>query len=266
MPAPTSALAPGAMTITSEDQTPQDAEAQDALKRRGQIPRHVAIIMDGNGRWAKAQGKVRAVGHKEGVESVRDITEACAQIGVEHLTLYTFSTENWGRPRAEVNALMSLLVRSLDKETRTLHDNDIRLSAIGDLSALPPKGRQRLQNAMDLTAENQRMTLHLALSYSGRWEIVEAARRLAREAVAGEIDPDAITADDFAARLTTAPAPDPDLLIRTGGDLRVSNFLLWQIAYAEIYVTEAYWPAFRRDALYGALEAFQDRDRRFGKV
>jgi undecaprenyl diphosphate synthase len=268
------ALDSGAMTITSEAQTPQDAAAQDALKQRGQIPEHVAIIMDGNGRWAKSQGKVRAVGHREGVESVRDITEACAQMGVRHLTLYTFSTENWGRPRAEVTALMNLLVRSLDKETRTLHDNDIRLAAIGDLSALPEKGRRRLQNAMDLTAGNQRMTLHLALSYSGRWEIVEAARRLAREAQSGLIDPDAITPEDFAARLTTGSVagvvpggvPDPDLLIRTGGDLRVSNFLLWQIAYAEIYVTEAYWPAFRREALYDALAAFQDRERRFGKV
>ncbi|GIV57219.1 MAG: isoprenyl transferase [Rhodothermaceae bacterium] len=243
-----------------------DRAVQAALKRRGVMPRHIAIIMDGNGRWARARGQARYVGHYEGVESVREVTEACAELGVEYLTLYTFSTENWQRPRKEVNALMQLLIRTLRREKKTLQKNDVRLKALGDLSMLPEACRRELEEAMAETAGNRRMTLLLALSYSGRWELREAVRTLARRVAAGELDPDAIDEATIAAALGTAGMPDPDLLIRTGGELRVSNFLLWQIAYAEFYVTEVLWPDFRRAQLYEAIRAFQDRDRRFGRV
>jgi len=252
--------------LTSEAQTAEDAAAQAALRRRGPIPTHVACIMDGNGRWAKARGKRRAWGHREGVESVRDVTEACAQLGVGHLTLYTFSTENWARPPAEVSALMELLVRTVRREAGRLDRNDIRLQALGDLSRLPDRCRRELEEAIALTADNRRMTLNLALSYSGRWEITRAVRRLAAAARDGQLDPDALTEADFAAALDTAALPDPDLLVRTGGEMRVSNFLLWQIAYTELYVTETLWPDFRRAALYEAVRDYQDRDRRFGRV
>ncbi len=252
--------------LAKKAQTVEDAELQAALKARGEIPVHIACIMDGNGRWAKAQGKRRVSGHREGVESVRDITEACAQLGVKHLTLYTFSTENWNRPASEVSALMELLVRTLRREADRLNANDIRLRTIGDLDRLPDRGQREMAEARELTAKNERMTLNLALSYSGRWEIARAARRLAQEAVAGEIEPGDVTEELVAARLDTAAFPDPDLLIRTGGEHRISNFLLWQIAYAELYFTELFWPAFRRDALYGAIRDYQDRDRRFGRV
>lgn len=222
--------------------------------------------MDGNGRWARARGKHRATGHREGVESVRDVTEACAQLGVGHLTLYTFSTENWQRPPAEVGALMELLVRTIRREAERLDRNDIRLGAIGDLSRLPPRARRELDEAIALTAGNRRMTLNLALSYSGRWELTRALRRLAADARDGRLDPEAITEHTIAAALDTAALPDPDLLIRTGGELRVSNFLLWQIAYTELYLTEKLWPDFRRAALYDAVKSYQDRDRRFGRV
>lgn len=222
--------------------------------------------MDGNGRWAKAKGLPRVAGHREGVMSVRDITEACAELGVEHLTLYTFSTENWQRPRAEVSALMELLVRTLHKEVERLQKNQIRLTTIGDLERLPVRCADELREAEELTSENTRMTLNLALSYSGRWEITEAARKLAQLVQEGRLDPRAITEDDVARHLDTNKLPDPDLLIRTGGDFRISNFLLWQLAYTEIYVTDRYWPAFRRDALYEAIEDFQHRERRFGRV
>ncbi|MEM8598574.1 MAG: isoprenyl transferase [Bacteroidota bacterium] len=252
--------------LTKTKQTDADRVAQDALKVRGVIPTHIACIMDGNGRWAQAQGQPRVVGHKHGVTSVRDITEACAQLGVKHLTLYTFSTENWHRPADEVSALMTLLVRTLRGEIKRLDENGIRLRAFGDLSRLPGKGRREMEEGMERTAANTRMSLNLALSYSGRWELVEAARALAREAAAGHLDPEAITEASIEGHLATVGLPDPDLLIRTGGDLRVSNFLLWQIAYTEIVVTERFWPAFRREALYEAIRAFQDRERRFGRV
>ncbi|MEM9996316.1 MAG: isoprenyl transferase [Bacteroidota bacterium] len=252
--------------LTKTKQTDADRAAQAALKARGPLPAHVACIMDGNGRWAQAQGQPRVVGHRHGVTSVRDITEACAQLGVQHLTLYTFSTENWHRPAEEVTALMSLLVRTLRGEIKRLDANGIRLRAFGDLSRLPGKGRQEMEEGMARTAGNTRMTLNLALSYSGRWELVEAARALAREAAAGRLDPEAIDEAAIERHLATDGLPDPDLLIRTGGDLRVSNFLLWQIAYTEIIVTERFWPAFRRAALYEALREFQDRERRFGRV
>ena len=255
-----------ALTITGKTQTAEDAARQEALCRSGPIPRHIAAIMDGNGRWAKERGEPRVVGHYEGVESVRDITEACAQIGVKYLTLYTFSVENWQRPAGEVNALMTLLLRTIRRERKTLNDNNIRLQAIGDLSKLPRKARSELQDALDATAGNTRMTLVLALSYSGRWELVEMVRTLARRAQQGDLNPDAIDETLVAQTLDSAGIPDPDLLIRTGGEYRVSNFLLWQLAYTEMVITDLYWPAFRRAQLYEAIEAFQRRDRRFGRV
>ncbi|GAB5535628.1 MAG: isoprenyl transferase [Rubricoccaceae bacterium] len=255
-----------AINLTGTAQTDADQATQDALKARGPIPEHIACIMDGNGRWAKQQGKSRVSGHREGVESVRDITEACAQIGVKHLTLYTFSTENWHRPAAEVKALMELLVRTIRKQAERLNKNGIRLHAIGDLTRLPPRGQRELAEALELTAGNTRMTLTLALSYGSRWEITEAVRQLARDVQSGQLDPEAIDEARVSAALQTAGTPDPDLLVRTAGELRVSNFLLWQIAYTELYVTEAFWPAFRREALYEAVRSFQDRDRKFGRV
>ncbi|MDT0631591.1 isoprenyl transferase [Rubrivirga sp. S365] len=258
--------APPAVALTGVTQTESDRAAQAALQARGPIPAHVACIMDGNGRWAKAQGKRRVTGHREGVVSVRDVTEAAAQIGVGYLTLYTFSTENWGRPAAEVSALMELLVRTVRKEAEKLHENGIRLHAIGDLGRLPDRGQRELREACELTAANERMTLTLALSYGARWEIARAARQIAEEAAAGRLDPAAVTEETVEAHLATRGLPDPDLLVRTAGEFRVSNFLLWQIAYAELYVTERPWPAFRRDALYDAVRSYQDRDRRFGGV
>lgn len=254
------------LTITGKTQTAEDAAQQEKLLQCGALPRHIAIIMDGNGRWAKARGQSRVVGHHEGVVSVRDITEACAQLGVEYLTLYTFSTENWHRPPREVNALMKLLIHTIRRERKTLDDNNIRLQAIGDLDKLPNKARAELQEALDATADNTRMTLVLALSYSGRWEITEAVRMLARRVQQGDLDPDAIDETVVAQALNTAALPDPDLLIRTGGEYRVSNFLLWQLAYTEMFITEDFWPAFRRDQLYEAIRAFQNRERRFGRV
>ena len=252
--------------LTGDAQTAGDQTTQAALQARGAIPRHVACIMDGNGRWAKARGKSRVAGHREGVRSVRDVTEACAQLGVDYLTLYTFSTENWDRPKAEVTALMELLVRTLRKEAEKLHENGIRLHAIGDLDRLPARGRRELDESMALTAGNGRMTLTLALSYGARWEITEAVRRLAARAAAGGLDPAAIDEATVSAELLTAGMPDPDLLIRTAGEMRVSNFLLWQIAYSELVVTQTPWPDFRRAALYDAVRSYQDRDRRFGRV
>ena len=254
------------LTITGEAQTPEDAAAQEALRQHGEIPRHIAIIMDGNGRWAVERGHSRVVGHHEGVVSVRDITEACAQLGVQHLTLYTFSTENWHRPDVEVNALMELLVYTIRREKETLLSNDICLHAIGDLAQLPRRCREELEETMSATAKGTRMTLHLALSYSGRWELAAAARKLARCVQQGDLDPDTIDETTLADCLTTGGLPDPELLIRTGGEHRVSNFLLWQLAYSELYFTEAFWPAFRRSQLYEAIRDFQRRERRFGRV
>ncbi len=254
------------LTITGNAQTNDDAAAQASLMQRGTIPPHVAVIMDGNGRWAKRRGQARVVGHHEGVESVRDITEACAQLGVEFLTLYTFSTENWDRPRLEVNALMKLLIHTIRRERKTLNENGIRLRAIGDLPKLPRACRRELEETIDVTHNNTRMTLTLALSYSGRWELVRAMRDLAEQVQRGELPPEAITEEAITDALSTSYLPDPDLLIRTGGEFRVSNFLLWQMAYTELYVTDEYWPAFRRKRLYEAIRDFQGRDRRYGKV
>ena len=254
------------ISLTEPGIETDDSSLQQALKANGSIPRHVAIIMDGNGRWAKQQGKTRVAGHYEGVESVRDISEACAEIGVDYLTLYTFSTENWNRPAREVNALMKLLIHTIRKERKTLVRNQIRLEAIGALDKLPKPCLHELNETMEYTSHLDRMTLVLALSYSGRWDLQQATQEIARKVQQGELDPDEITEDTIQYHLSTADYPDPELMIRTGGEMRVSNFLLWQMSYSEMYLTERYWPEFRRPHLYKAIEAFQNRDRRFGRV
>lgn len=228
------------------------------------LPRHVAIIMDGNGRWARARGLDRSEGHVEGVNTVRKITEAASEIGIKYLTLYTFSTENWNRPQEEVDALMNLIVIAIERETADLIKNNVRLTMIGDFGRMPDFARRRLSKCMDDTAHCTGLTLVLALSYSSRWEITEAVRNIAAKVQAGSLDPDDITDDTISRNLSTADMPDPDLLIRTGGDFRVSNFLLWQIAYSEIYVTSTYWPDFTKDDFLDALGQFQSRERRFG--
>lgn len=230
------------------------------------LPQHIAVIMDGNGRWAKQQGKNRVFGHGEGVKSVKRITEACAKLGIKYLTLYTFSTENWARPPLEVTALMELLVTTVRREVRELNAQNIRLNAIGNLNMLPARTRDELLSGMEQTAQNTRMTLTLALSYSARWEIVEAARNIAADAAAGKILLDDIDEKCFGQYLSTYNMPDPELLIRTSGEVRISNFLLWQIAYSELYFTDKLWPEFDEEELYKAIVSYQQRDRRFGKV
>ena len=222
--------------------------------------------MDGNGRWAKQRGKNRVDGHKHGVHAVRDITEACAELGVEYLTLYTFSTENWNRPALEVNALMHLLIRALRKEAATFHKNNIRLRAIGDLSELPKACQKELEEVMLETASYTRMTLTLALSYSGRWELVEAMKSIAKKVIDGVESLDSITDETISKALNGSFLPDPDLLIRTGGEQRISNFLLWQVAYSELHFSPVYWPDYRRNHLVDAILDFQERERRFGRV
>lgn len=254
------------LTLTKQVQTKDDKDKQSLLANAGEIPEHIAIIMDGNGRWAKKKGSIRLHGHKVGVDSVRDITEACAQLGVKYLTLYAFSTENWGRPTAEVRGLMRLLVSSLRKEADKLHENNIRLVTIGQMDRFPEDCQDELQEAIDLTAGNTRLQLCLALSYSGRWDITEAVKKIARHVKEGRLDPELINDQMITDHLSTANVPDPDLIIRTSGEYRISNFLLWQLAYSELYITERYWPDFRRDQLYEAIKSFQKRDRRFGKI
>lgn len=241
-----------------------DIAFQQALSAGGSIPTHIAIIMDGNGRWAKKQGNLRTFGHKAGVDSVRDITEACAQLGVKYLTLYAFSTENWKRPKTEVLALMEILIHSLRKEAPYLNKNNIKLEAIGQIERFPKRCINELDEAKKLTANNSRLQLTLALSYSGRWDITEALKSIARDVAAGKIAPDDISDETVTQHLSTAGIPDPDLIIRTSGEFRISNFLLWQLAYSELYITQTYWPDFRRTELYEAIQSFQKRDRRFG--
>jgi undecaprenyl diphosphate synthase len=228
------------------------------------IPVHVAIIMDGNGRWAKKRGFVRTLGHEKGVDAVRETVEAATELGIGYITLYAFSTENWNRPKYEIDALMKLLVKSVNKERKTFMDNNIRLMAIGDLRNLPPKSYTELMKAIDDTSVNTGMRLVLALSYSSRWEIVEAARTLAKKVSEGLLKADEINQDSFTQLLSTASIPDPELLIRTSGEYRVSNFLLWQIAYSELYFTSTLWPDFSREEFYKALIDYQSRERRFG--
>lgn len=230
------------------------------------LPRHIAVIMDGNGRWAKQHGKPRVFGHRNGVVAVRETTEAAAELGIQYLTLYAFSTENWNRPKTEVGALMRLLVEMLHKEVKTLNKNNIRLKAIGDWSQLPEPTYRALQEGIEATRNNTHMTLTLALNYSARWELTQAARTLAARALTGELRPDAIDEQAVAAALSTHDMPDPELLIRTSGEHRISNFLLWQIAYAELYFTPVLWPDFRKQHLYEAILDFQNRERRFGKI
>lgn len=230
------------------------------------LPSHIAIIMDGNGRWAKLRGKHRVFGHEQGVVSVRETAEAAAEVGIKYLTLYAFSTENWKRPATEVEALMELLVQTIHQETKTLNDNDIRLRAIGDLNALDARCRDALIQAIENTASNKRMDLVLALSYSGRWEITEVVKNIAIQVKKGNINPKEIDQKLISNFLTTAGIPDPELLIRTSGEFRVSNFLLWQLAYTEMYFTSKLWPDFRKEDLFEAIINYQQRERRFGKV
>jgi undecaprenyl diphosphate synthase len=230
------------------------------------LPQHIAVIMDGNGRWARRQGAKRIFGHRNAIEAVRQTAEASAELGIKYLTLYAFSTENWKRPKAEISGLMELLVSTIKKETSTLTKNNIRLSSIGDIAALPKSCQRELQESKDLTKDNDGLNLILALSYSGRWEIVEAVKDLLKDVKKGILDTDDITNDIFSDYLCTKNIPDPELLIRTSGELRISNFLLWQIAYSELYITDILWPDFRKENLYEAIVAYQKRERRFGKV
>jgi undecaprenyl diphosphate synthase len=244
--------------------SPADKKVQDALKSSGEIPKHVAIIMDGNGRWAEERSRPRTFGHREGVHSVRDIVEASGQLGIKYLTLYTFSTENWRRPKTEVAILMRLLIKSLRDETDKLHENNVRLMAVGDMSSLPKQVLHELNEAIEKTRNNKLMTLVLALSYSGRWDILNAVKKIASEYKKGDINLSNINEKIFSDNLVTDGIPDPDLLIRTGGDFRISNFLLWESAYTELYFDRTFWPEFRRKQLYDAIREFQHRERRFG--
>ncbi len=243
--------------------------SDDLLKNKidlNKLPKHIATIMDGNGRWAKSQGHMRVFGHKSGVKSVREITEGCAELGVEYLTLYAFSTENWARPKFEVNALMTLLVDTIGKEMKTLQDNNIKLNAIGNLEKLPKKTYNALIKGIDDTKNNGRMTLTLALNYSSRWELTQTMQKIAEKVKIGEIEPKDINADIIQNHLATHNIPDPELMIRTSGELRISNYLLWQLAYAELYFTDVLWPDFRKPDLYTAILNFQNRERRYGKT
>jgi undecaprenyl diphosphate synthase len=232
----------------------------------GKIPRHIAIIMDGNGRWARRQSLPRVAGHQEGINSVREVVEACGQLGVAYLTMYTFSKENWNRPKREVAALMRLLLRTIRAEVNELDKNNVRLGVIGNLNDLPLAARKGMQGAIARLKGNTGLYLNLALSYSSRREITDCVRKLCERVAHGEMRPDDISEDIISGHLYTADIPDPDLLIRTSGELRISNFLLWQLAYTEIYVTDVLWPDFREQELHKAIAAFQSRERRFGKV
>ncbi|MFN8282926.1 MAG: isoprenyl transferase [Chitinophagales bacterium] len=228
------------------------------------LPEHIAIIMDGNGRWAKAQGKHRIFGHKNGVKAVREVTEGCAELGVKYLTLYAFSTENWNRPKTEVSALMQLLFLTIGKEIKTLQKNNIRLNAIGHIHNLPESNQKALKEVIEATKNNTRMTLTLALSYGSKEEITEAAKTLAQQYKAGKISLEDINAENISQQLYTKGIPDPELMIRTSGEHRISNFLLWQLAYSELYFTEKFWPEFNRNDLFKAIYDYQNRERRFG--
>jgi undecaprenyl diphosphate synthase len=234
--------------------------------KKNHLPRHVAVIMDGNGRWAELHGNERIQGHKHGVEAVRSVVEGAGEAGIDFLTLYAFSTENWDRPKAEVNALMSLLVDAIIKETDNLNEKNVRMLAIGDLASLPSEAQSELQGAIQRTSSNTGLTLVLALSYSGRWEILEAIRTIIQDIRNKRITDNQINDTFFENYLSTAGIPDPELLIRTSGEFRISNFLLWQIAYTEFYFTDILWPDFRKEDLFDAIIDFQHRERRFGKT
>lgn len=239
---------------------------EQIIRANGKIPQHIAIIMDGNGRWAKQRSRDRVDGHREGINSVREVVRACGELGVKYLTLYTFSTENWNRPKGEVSALMALLLKTIREEVDDLQRNNVRLMTIGRLKDLPMLARLGMEQAIELLRHNTGLTLVLALSYSSRREIADAMRAIARKIKTGELAEEDINEALISSHLDTAAIPDPDLLVRTSGELRVSNFLLWQLAYTEIYVTNVLWPDFRRTALYEAVLAFQKRERRFGMV
>ena len=230
------------------------------------LPGHIAIIMDGNGRWAKQRGLPRITGHSEGINSVREITRVCGEIGIKHLTLYTFSQENWSRPAAEVSALMKLLLKTIRKEVENLHEKNVRLTAIGSVSDLPDDARRGIEDGIALTMDNSGLNLNLALSYGGRQELMIAMKKIGERMKNGNIDSEEIDEDLVSSMLQTSEIPDPDLLIRTGGEYRISNFLLWQIAYTELFVSSKYWPEFREDDLLEAINIYQDRERRYGKV
>ncbi len=236
---------------------------KDKLNKE-QLPRHVAIIMDGNGRWAKRKGAVRIFGHQHGVKPIHDIVEASGDLGIEYLSLYAFSAENWGRPKDEIKALMGLLVTTIKKEAKKLHKNNVRIISIGDLEKLPSLAHKELLNLIDQTKNNSGLVLNLALSYSSRGEIISAARKLGQDVKAGLLDPNDIDPERFESYLDTAGMPDPELLIRTSGEYRISNFLLYQIAYSELYFSEVLWPDFCKEDFYEALIDFQNRERRFG--
>jgi len=233
----------------------------------GNLPAHIAVIMDGNGRWAKQQGAMRIFGHHHGVKSVRDTVEGCVELGVKYLTLYTFSTENWNRPKLEVDGIMQLLVKTIAEEVPELHKNNVRVKTIGNLDSLPASASKKMLDAVELTKNNTGLTLILALSYSGKWEIVQATKRIAAKIKTGEISVEDISENVFSQYLATEDAPDVDLMIRTGGDHRISNYLLWQLAYAELYfIDDLFWPEFRKNHLFEAVALYQNRERRFGKT
>ena len=241
-------------------------DVEDSIIDKNNIPKHIAIIMDGNGRWAKVHSLPRIAGHKEGIVSVRAITKICGDIGVKHLSLYTFSSENWRRPKNEVKALMRLLLLTIRREIKDLNKNNVRLTTIGNIGDLPDDARKGMEEGLKITENNSGLNLILALSYGGRQEILKMVQSIARKALNGEIEPEKISEDNIVNELDTAKIPDPELLIRTGGELRISNFLLWQIAYSEIYVTDIYWPEFREKELLDAVAEFQARERRFGHI
>ncbi|MFN7954640.1 MAG: isoprenyl transferase [bacterium] len=266
------------MTFEPRDAVQRSAPTDDSAAERAQIerfraelagaalPRHVAVIMDGNGRWAERRGQTRVLGHRRGAAAVRQVIRTSSRLGIEVLTLYAFSRENWSRPPDEVRALMSLIRRYVRNEVEEIHEQRVRFNVIGRFEELPAEVRRDLGRAMDKTRDNDGMLLNVALSYSGRVDILDACRRLATRVAAGTLSAEALTADDLGAELSTAGMPDPDLLIRTGGDLRVSNFLLWQIAYAELYFTDVLWPDFSNQHLFDAIGAYAGRERRFGKT
>ncbi len=250
----------------TKQQSEDDKQIQSQLNSLGKLPKHIAMIMDGNGRWAVEKGLSRTEGHREGIESVRDIVKASSQMGIEYLTLYAFSIENWKRPASEVSVLMKLLEFFLKAELNDLHNNNVRVFTIGKTNSLPKTIQKLLFDSMEKTKENTGLTLTLALSYSGRWDIVRAVQMIALDVRRGKVSPEDLSDELFASYLQTSKLPDPDLLIRTSGEMRLSNFLLWELAYSEIYITDKFWPEFRRKDLYEALYDYFKRERRFGKT
>jgi len=252
--------------VALEKATGHDRKLQDRLLGSGDVPGHIAIIMDGNGRWAQKRGLPRIAGHHEGVNSVRDIVEACGQLGVKYLTVYAFSTENWKRPQEEVSLLMRLLLKALRDEKDRLHQNEVKLKVVGDIAALPQDIQDELLDGIEKMKDNKGLTLILALSYSGRWDITNAIQRMYDEIRSGSLKKEQITQELITSYLATKDFPDPDLLIRTSGEFRISNFLIWQIAYSELFISQEFWPSFRRKQLYEAVANFQRRERRYGMV